>query len=96
MPGWLVGRLAMKYRALGRYDDEVQLLERYEATQHSESMRTRYLARLSKARAMAAMRKRHTRSDGATSSVRQLLHRGRVQPADETADTAVSRTADAP
>ena len=29
MPGWVCGRLASLYRTLKRYDDEVELLERY-------------------------------------------------------------------
>jgi hypothetical protein len=74
-PGWLCGRLAALYRTLGRYDDEVHLLERYRDSQTSEEARTRYDARLSKARTIAE-RKRRTPS-GALDSVRASLGRPR-------------------
>lgn len=74
-PGWLCGRLAALYRTLGRYDDEVLLLERYRDSQTSEEARTRYDARLSKARTIAE-RKRPTQS-GALDSVRAALGRPR-------------------
>lgn len=74
-PGWLCGRLAALYRTLGRYDDEVLLLERYRDSQTSEEARTRYDARLSKARTIAE-RKRPTQS-GALDSVRASLGRPR-------------------
>ncbi|MDB4881227.1 MAG: hypothetical protein JWL60_2673 [Gemmatimonadetes bacterium] len=71
LPGWLCGRLAALYRTLGRYDDEVLLLERYRESQTSEEARSRYDARLSKARTIA---ERKRRSDsGALSSVRKVL-----------------------
>ena len=70
-PGWLCGRLAALYRTVGRYDDEVQLLERYRDSQTSEDARTRYEARLCKARTIAD-RKRRTPS-GALDSVRASL-----------------------
>jgi hypothetical protein len=71
LPGWLCGRLAALYRTLGRYDDEVRLLERYRESQSSEEARSRYDARLSKARTIA---ERKRRSDsGALSSVRKVL-----------------------
>lgn len=75
LPGWLCGRLAALYRTLGRYDDEVQLLERYRESQTSEESRTRYDARLSKARTIAE-RKRRPES-GALASVRASLDRPR-------------------
>jgi hypothetical protein len=75
LPGWLCGRLAALYRTLGRYDDEVHLLERYQASQTTDEARARYEARLSKARAIA-MRKR-PRQSGALDSVRQTLDRPR-------------------
>ena len=53
LPGWLCGRLASLYRTLRRYDDEVRLLVRYRDSQRSEDARSRFDARLSKARAMA-------------------------------------------
>lgn len=71
LPGWLCGRLAALYRTLGRYDDEVHLLERYRDSQSSEEARSRYDARLSKARTIAD-RKRRTDS-GALLSVRKVL-----------------------
>jgi hypothetical protein len=71
LPGWLCGRLAALYRTVGRYDDEVALLERYRESQTSEEARSRYDARLSKARTIA---ERKRRSDsGALLSVRKVL-----------------------
>jgi hypothetical protein len=72
LPGWLCGRLAALYRALKRYDDEVALLERYRESQASEDARTRFDARLSKARAIAE-RKRRT-DTRALSSVRRVIN----------------------
>jgi hypothetical protein len=73
IPGWLCGRLAALYRTLGRYDDEVHLLERYRESQRTEEARTRYDARLSKARIIA---ERKRRSDsGALQSVRMSMGR---------------------
>jgi hypothetical protein len=73
LPGWLCGRLAALYRTLGRYDDEVHLLERYRESQRNEEARTRYDARLSKARTIA---ERKRRSDsGALQSVRISMGR---------------------
>jgi hypothetical protein len=71
LPGWLCGRLAALYRALKRYDDEVLLLERYRESQTSEDARTRFDARLSKARAIAE-RKRRT-DTRALASVRRVI-----------------------
>ena len=73
MPGWLCGRLASIYRTLKRYDDEVDLLERYRESQSSEDARTRFDARLSKARAIADRKRRPT--TGALETVRQVRHR---------------------
>lgn len=72
LPGWLCGRLAALYRALKRYDDEVVLLERYRESQSSEDARTRFDARMSKARAIAE-RKRRT-DTRALSSVRRVIN----------------------
>ena len=85
MPGWLCGRLAALYRTLGRHDDEVALLERYRESQSSEEARSRYDARLSKARTIAE-RKRRTDS-GALRSVRQVLgtSRRRTRPVEQAA-----------
>ena len=76
-PGWLCGRLAALYRTLGRYDDEVRLLEQYRESQDSEEARTRYDARLCKARTIAE-RKRRTDS-GALDSVRASIGRPRAR-----------------
>lgn len=73
MPGWVCGRLASIYRTLKRYDDEVELLERYRESQSSEEARTRFDARLSKARAIADRKRRP--STGALETVRQVRHR---------------------
>lgn len=75
-PGWLCGRLAALYRTLGRYDDEVRLLERYRDSQTSEEARTRYDARLSKARTIAE--RKRPRDSGALDSVRASLGRPRA------------------
>ena len=72
LPGWLCGRLAALYRTLDRYDDEVFLLERYRESQVSEEARTRYDARLSKARIIAS-RKRKPDCNGALNSVRAVM-----------------------
>lgn len=74
-PGWLCGRLAALYRTLGRHDDEVHLLERYRDSQTSEEARTRYDARLSKARTIADRKRRP--DSGALESVRASLGRPR-------------------
>jgi hypothetical protein len=76
-PGWLCGRLAALYRTLGRYDDEVRLLERYRESQTSEEARTRYDARLCKARAIAERKRR--RDSGALDSVRASIGRPRTR-----------------
>jgi len=73
MPGWVCGRLASIYRTLRRYDDEVELLERYRESQTSEDARTRFDARLSKARAIADRKRRPV--TGALETVRQVRHR---------------------
>ncbi|MEO8336775.1 MAG: hypothetical protein ABI664_17465 [bacterium] len=73
IPGWLCGRLAALYRTLGRYDDEVHLLERYRDSQRTEEARTRYDARLSKARIIAERKRR--RDSGALESVRIAMGR---------------------
>ena len=73
MPGWLCGRLASVYRSLKRYDDEVMLLERYRESQRSEEARTRFDARLSKARAIAERKRRP--QTGALDTVRQVRRR---------------------
>lgn len=77
LPGWICGRLASLYRTLKRYDDEVRLLERYRESQSSEEARTRFDARLSKARAIAD---RKSRPDtGALATVRQVRTRSNLR-----------------
>lgn len=73
LPGWVCGRLASIYRTLKRYDDEVELLERYRESQTSEDARTRFDARLSKARAIADRKRRPV--TGALQTVREVRHR---------------------
>ena len=73
LPGWLCGRLAALYRTIGRHDDEVLLLERYRDSQDVDDARTRYNARLSKARTIAERKRRP--DSGALDSVRALMSR---------------------
>ena len=77
LPGWLCGRLAALYRTLERFDDEVRLLEDYRDTQVVEDARTRFDARLCKARTIAERRRR--RDNGALASVRDVIARPRYQ-----------------
>src|SRR5829696_6147441 len=77
MPGWICGRLASIYRTLKRYDDEVDLLERYRESQTSEEARTRFDARLSKARAIADRKRRP--ETGALATVRQVRTRSSLR-----------------
>jgi hypothetical protein len=81
LPGWLCGRLAVLYRSLGRHDDEVTLLERYRESQTSDDARTRYDARLSKARTLADRRRRS--DSGALASIRQSIRSPRTRAARE-------------
>ena len=68
VPPSIVGRLAVIYRRLGRYDDEIFLLERYRDSLTDDELRARYRARLTKAYALAAQ---HRLTDsGALASVR--------------------------
>jgi hypothetical protein len=75
IPGWLCGRLAALYRTLGRYDDEVHVLERYRDSQVTDEARTRYEARLYKARSIAARKRRP--DNGALTSVRTAMNGSR-------------------
>ncbi|HUR29739.1 MAG TPA: hypothetical protein VM509_16225, partial [Planctomycetota bacterium] len=77
LPGWVCGRLASIYRTLKRYDDEVLLLERYRESQSSEEARTRFDARLSKARAIADRKRRP--DTGALATVRQVRTRSSLR-----------------
>ena len=70
LPGFVCGRLAASYRRAGRYQDELDLLERYRDSQTAEDARARFDARLSKARALA---EKHRRTDSAAlASVRAI------------------------
>jgi hypothetical protein len=53
VPAWPYGRLALIHRHLREYDNEVQVLERYQALVPDGTHRSRFAARLSKARALA-------------------------------------------
>jgi hypothetical protein len=53
VPAWPYGRLALLYRHLREYDDEVRVLERYQTLVPDGTHRSRFAARLSKARALA-------------------------------------------
>jgi hypothetical protein len=77
LPGWVCGRLASIYRTLKRYDDEVMLLERYRESQTSEEARTRFDARLSKARAIAERKRRP--ETGALATVREVRDRSSLR-----------------
>lgn len=87
MPGWLCGRLAALYRTLGRHDDEVTLLEQYRDSQLSEEARSRYDARLSKARTIAERKRR--RDSGALLSVRKVLGSSRRRSPPVSPDVAL-------
>lgn len=76
LPGWLCGRLAAQYRSVGRYDDEVNLLERYRSTQDDDVAVTRFDARLGKARILAT--RVGNNDNGALASIRDIL--GRPKP----------------
>lgn len=68
VPPFIVGRLAVIYRRLGRFDDEIFLLERYRDSLTNDELQTRYRARLTKAYALASQ---HRLTDsGALASVR--------------------------
>src|SRR5436190_18260981 len=88
MPGWVCGRLASIYRTLKRYDDEVELLERYRESQTSEEARTRFDARLSKARAIADRKRRPV--TGALETVRQVRHRSKERRRGSTRSVALA------
>jgi hypothetical protein len=53
VPAWPYARLALLHRHLQAYDDEVQVLERYQALVPDGTHRSRFAARLSKASALA-------------------------------------------
>lgn len=73
LPSSICGRLAAVYRALGRFDDEVILLEQYRESQVDDIARARFEARLGKARTLAERMRR--RDSGAVASVREVLAR---------------------
>jgi hypothetical protein len=70
MPSFLCGRLATLYRRLGLHDDEVELLERHRDSQTSDKARSRFHARLSKARSLADRKRRQ--ESGALASIRAI------------------------
>lgn len=70
VPAFLCGRLAMLYRSLGRHADEVALLEQYRDSQQADDARSRFDARLSKARALAI--KNQPKDSTALASVRAI------------------------
>ena len=70
LPGYACGRLAALLRRMKRYSDEVELLERYRASQTDDAARVRLDARLSKAK---TLEERHRGGDcGALASVRGI------------------------
>ena len=74
IPASIVGRLAVIYRRLGRFDDEIFLLERYRDSLTDDDLQARYRARLAKAYALASQ---HRISDSvALASVRAATERG--------------------
>jgi hypothetical protein len=70
MPAFLCGRLATLYRRLGLHDEEVDLLERHRDSQTSDEARSRFQARLSKARTLADRKRRQ--ECGALASIRAI------------------------
>jgi hypothetical protein len=70
MPAFLCGRLATLYRRLGLNDEEVALLERHRDSQTSDEARSRFHARLSKARSLADRKRRE--ESGALASIRAI------------------------
>jgi len=73
LPSFLVGRLAVLYRRMGRFEDEIYLLERYRDSRTDDEMQARYRARLTKAHALASQ---HRVSDSvALASVRAATER---------------------
>ena len=95
VPASIVGRLAVIYRRLGRFEDEIFLLERYRDSLTDDELQARYRARLAKAYALAAQ---HRISDSvALSSVRDatarsVLKRRRTRRADHRAQGPDSDT----
>ena len=73
LPSFVVGRLAVLYRRLGQFDNEIYLLERYRDSLVDDDLQARYRARLTKAYALAAQ---HRGSDSvALASVRASTER---------------------
>ncbi|CAN5142649.1 hypothetical protein BH09GEM1_BH09GEM1_19890 [soil metagenome] len=91
LPSFLVGRLATLYRRLGRFDDEIYLLERFRDSLVNDDLQARYRARLTKAQALAAQ---HRMSDSvALASVRASRERSigkrRIRRSQAGADAAL-------
>ena len=57
LPSFVVGRLAVLYRRLGQFDDEIFLLERYRDSLVDDDLQARYRARLAKAYSLAAQQR---------------------------------------
>lgn len=76
IPAWACGRLAAIYRSMSRYDDEVALLERYCDSSVTDEAKSRFVARLSKARAIAERRRRL--DNGALKTVKEAKSRLRT------------------
>lgn len=73
LPPFVVGRLAVLYRRLGQFDNEIFLLERYRDSLIDDDLQARYRARLTKAYSLAAQ---HRGSDSvALASVRASTER---------------------
>lgn len=73
LPSFVVGRLAVLYRRLGQFDNEIFLLERYRDGLVHDDLQARYRARLTKAYSLAAQ---HRGSDSvALASVRASTER---------------------
>lgn len=73
LPAWAFGRLAAIYRSMGRHDDEVALLERFCESSVTEEAKSRFVARLSKARAIADRKRRF--ESGALDTVKEAKSR---------------------
>ena len=69
-PGFVCGRLATLYRKVGRYGDEVTLLEGCCGSQTNDAERLRFQSRLSKARELEFQKAR--RDSGALASIRAI------------------------
>jgi hypothetical protein len=91
-PSWICGRLASLYRQLERYDDEVALLERHRDLHLGDDARSRFTARLAKARTLA--HRQRPLDSGALRTVRESKRRLRdAQGPDEERAIPIARDA---